>query len=101
MKDPFLLLWTSAGLIRTDILRPALHASPPSSSRKCEASPVSGQIISRRSRGTPRPNAACDGKGQGPLQAVGIKNPLFCKDNIRMFYGDSQEPAGKPLPALA
>ncbi|WP_457584597.1 NAD(P)(+) transhydrogenase (Re/Si-specific) subunit beta [Ensifer canadensis] len=39
-------------------------------------------------------------RGQGTGYS-GIENPLFYKDNTRMFYGDAKDSVGKLLPMLA
>ncbi|MBB5535758.1 NAD(P)(+) transhydrogenase (Re/Si-specific) subunit beta [Rhizobium giardinii] len=39
-------------------------------------------------------------RGQGTGYS-GIENPLFYKENTRMFYGDAKESVGKLLPVLA
>jgi NAD(P) transhydrogenase subunit beta len=39
-------------------------------------------------------------RGQGTGYS-GIENPLFCKDNTRMFYGDAKASIGELLPKIA
>ncbi|WP_457581093.1 NAD(P)(+) transhydrogenase (Re/Si-specific) subunit beta [Ensifer canadensis] len=39
-------------------------------------------------------------RGQGTGYS-GIENPLFYKENTRMFYGDAKESVAKLLPVLA
>lgn len=39
--------------------------------------------------------------GHDCLVETGIENPLFCKDNTRMFYGDARESVSRLVTAVS
>jgi H+-translocating NAD(P) transhydrogenase subunit beta len=71
-----------------DIVNPAAQEDPNSPSRGCRCS-----RCGRPSR------SSCRSAGQGTGYS-GIENPLFYKENTRMFYGDAKKSLDELLPKI-